>query len=196
MTHFMEEKTKILEGYICALDDAITKSDEGKAKELQTEIIAVYEPEIPSLKNELDNYSISCVTHFGTSTPVDYIGDAKLLKAKLQNYKLNLASGLYKPFQGTDGAVTVTQHVNQDVSTEVVITLEQTISNIQSLPETALSAEDKDILSGKIAAISSEKNKEKRWEKVSGALKWIAEKGIQVGIAALPYIAKALEATS
>ena len=193
MTHFMEEKIKILEDYIRALDDAITKRNAEKARELQTEIIAVYEPEIDSLKSELDGCKLN---YFGSSRPVDYIGDAKLLKAKLQNYKLNLASGLYKPFRGTDGAVTVTQHVNQDVSTEVVITLEQTISNIQSLPETALSAEDKDILSGKIAAISSEKNKEKRWEKVSGALKWIAEKGIQVGIAALPYIAKALEATS
>lgn len=193
MTHFMEEKTKILEGYICALDDAITKSDEGKAKELQTEIIAVYEPEIPSLKNELDNYSFE---HAYTHTRADYIGDAKLLKAKLQNYKLNLVTGLYRPFQDADGAVTVTQQVNQDVSTEVVITLDQVISSIQDLPETALSAEDKDILSGKLAAISSEKDKEKRWEKVSGSLKWIAEKGIQVGIAALPYIAKALEATS
>ena len=189
----MEEKIKILEDYICALDDAITKRSAEKARELQTEIIAVYEPEIDSLKSELDGCKLN---YFGSSRPVDYIGDAKLLKAKLQNYKLNLASGLYKPFRGTDGAVTVTQHVNQDVSTEVVITLGQTISNIQGLPETALSAEDKDILSGKIAAISSEKNKEKRWEKVSGALKWIAEKGIQVGIAALPYIAKALEATS
>ena len=104
----------------------------------------------------------------------------------------------FKPFQGADGAgtVTVTQHVNQDVCTEVVITLDQVISSIQDLPATELSAEDKDILSGKIAAISSEKDKEKRWEKVSGTLKWIAEKGIQVGIAALPYIAKALEATS
>ena len=91
MTHFMEEKIKVLEGYICALDDAITKKDVGKAKELQTEIIAVYEPEIESLKSELDNYSF---THYGANTPVDYIGDAKLLRAKLQNYKLNLASGL------------------------------------------------------------------------------------------------------
>lgn len=103
---------------------------------------------------------------------------------------------MYRPFQNADSTVTVTQHVNQDVSTEVVITLDQVISCIQDLPETALSAEDKDILSGKLAAISSEKDKEKRWEKVSGTLKWIAEKGIQVGIAALPYIAKALEATS
>ena len=193
MLHFMEEKIKKVDDYIDELDNVIAKKDVGGAKELQTEIIAVYEPEIDALTRQLDSYDIS---HAYSDNPVDYIGDAKLLKAMLQNYKLNLASGLYKPFRRTDGAVTVTQHVNQDVSTEVVITLEQTISNIQSLPETALSAEDKDILSGKIAAISSEKNKEKRWEKVSGVLKWIAEKGIQVGIAALPYIAKALEATS
>ena len=38
MTHFMEEKIKILEDYICMLEDAITKKDVGKAKELQTEI--------------------------------------------------------------------------------------------------------------------------------------------------------------
>lgn len=193
MTHFMEEKIKVLEGYICALDDAITKKDVGKAKELQTEIIAVYEPEIDSLKSELDNYSL---THYGASTPVDYIGDAKLLRAKLQNYKLNLASGLYKPFQGVDGAVTVTQHVNQDVSTSVVINLEQTIHSILQLPESVLSDDEKEILSGKIASISAEKDRKKRWEKVSGALKWIADKGIQVGIAALPYITKMLEATS
>lgn len=193
MTLFMEEKIKVLEGYICALDDAITKSDEGKAKELQTEIIAVYEPEIPSLKDELDNYSFK---HAYTHTRADYIGDAKLLKAKLQNYKLNLVTGLYRPFQDADGAVTVTQHVSQDVSTSVIINLEQAIHNIQELPESVLSSEEKEILSGKIASISAEKDKEKRWEKVSGALKWIAEKGIQVGIAALPYIAKALEAIS
>ena len=193
MTHFMEEKTKILEGYICALDDAITKSDEGKAKELQTEIIAVYEPEIPSLKNELDNYSFK---HAYTHARADYIGDAKLLKAKLQNYKLNLVTGLYRPFQDADGAVTVTQHVSQDVSTSVIVNLEQVIHNIQELPESVLSSEEKEILSGKIVSISAEKDKEKRWGKVCSALKWITEKGIQVGIAALPYIAKALEATS
>ena len=193
MTHSMEEKIRTIDGYIEHLEDSISTGDSKKAENLQTEIIAVYEPEIESLKSELDNYSI---TQFDTSTPVDYIGDAILLKAKLQNYKLNLASGLYKPFQGVDGAVTVTQHVNQDVSTSVVINLEQTIHSILQLPESVLSDDEKEILSGKIASISAEKDREKRWEKVSGVLKWIADKGIQVGIAALPYITKMLEATS
>lgn len=193
MTHFMEEQIKIIDEYIGRLNDAIEGNDREKAKKLQTEIIAVYEPEIDSLKSELDNYNFA---HFGTNTPVDYVGDAKLLKAKLQNYKLNLASGLYKPFQSAEGAVTVTQHVNQDVNATLVVTFEQVIHNIQQLPDSVLSDEEKEVLSGKIAAISAEKDKEKRWGKVCSALKWIAEKGIQVGIAALPYIAKTLEATS
>ena len=193
MTHSMEEKIRTIDGYIEHLEDSISTGDSKKAKNLQTEIIAVYEPEIDGLKVNLDNYDVS---HLYSNNPVDYIGDAKLLKAKLQNYKLNLASGLYKPFQSAEGAVTVTQHVNQDVNATLVVTFEQVIHNIQQLPDSVLSDEEKEVLSGKIAAISAEKDKEKRWGKVCSALKWIAEKGIQVGIAALPYIAKTLEATS
>ena len=193
VTHFMEEKLQMLESYINKLDTAVSENDIAKARALQREIIAVYDPEIESLKDGLDSHVVSY--SFQNTPPVDYIGDAILLKAKLQNYKLNLASGLYKPFQSAEGAVTVTQHVNQDVNATLVVTFEQVIHNIQQLPDSVLSDEEKEVLSGKIAAISAEKDKEKRWGKVCSALKWIAEKGIQVGIAALPYIAKALEET-
>lgn len=194
MTHSMEEKLQMLESYINKLDTAVSENDIAKARSLQREIIAVYEPEIASLRSQLDSQDVSHL--FQNAPSVDYIGDAKLLQKKLQNYRLNLASGICKPFQNSDGAVTVTQHVSQDVSTSVIVNLEQAIHNIQELPESVLSSEDKEILSGKIASISAEKDKEKRWGKVCSALKWIAEKGIQVGIAALPYIAKTLEATS
>ena len=193
MTHFMEEKLQMLESYINKLDTAVSENDIAKARALQREIIAVYDPEIESLRGGLDSQSIS--HSFKNSPPVDYIGDARLLRVKLQNYRLNLASGIYKPFQNSDGAVTVTQHVSQDVSTSVIVNLEQAIHNIQELPESVLSSEEKEILTGEIASISAEKDKEKRWGKVCSALKWIAEKGIQVGIAALPYITKMLEET-
>lgn len=194
MTHSMEEKLQMLESYIDKLETAVSQNDNATAKTLQREIIAVYEPEIASLRSQLDSQDVSHL--FQNASSVDYIGDAKLLQKKLQNYRLNLVTGIYKPFQSSDGAVTVTQHVSQDVSTSVIVNLEQAIHNIQELPESVLSSEDKEILSGKIASISAEKDKEKRWGKVCSALKWIAEKGIQVGIAALPYIAKTLEATS
>ena len=76
------------------------------------------------------------------------------------------------------------------------MSLEQTIRTINELPSTILSDQDKEILNGKIASLSIENDKQKRWEKVGNTLKWIAEKGIEVGTAALPYIVKALEAGS
>lgn len=190
MTNAMEQKLQMIEGYIGKLEDVVTNCNRDEAKNLQIEIIGVYGSEIEGLKTNLDNYSSAS---FYPNGQVDFIRDAKLLKAKLTNYKLNLESGLYKPFQNSEGGVMVTQHVNQDTSMMVIVTLKQTIDNIQELPDAVLSAEEKEVLSGKIAAISAEKDKQKKWEKVCGALKWIADKGVQVGIATLPYIVKTLE---
>lgn len=194
MTHYMEEKLKMLDAYINELNSAVQEKNIQNAKRLQTEVIAVYGSEIESLTSELDNYNV--VKHWSGGTSVDYIGDARLLSAKLANYKINLASGLYRHFKDSDGAVNVTQQVSQDVTTTVTLTLEQTIKVVNELPPTALSDQDKEILNGKIASISIENDKQKRWEKVGNTLKWIAEKGIEVGTAALPYIVKALEAGS
>lgn len=194
MTHFMEEKLKMLDKYINELNVAVEEKNTANAKRLQTEVIAVYELEIESLRNELDNYNVA--KHWNGNTPVDYIGDARLLSAKLANYKLNLASGLYRHFKDTDGTVNVTQQVSQDVTTSVTISLEQTVKNINELPSSELSDQDKEILNGKLASISVEGDRQKRWDKVGNVLKWIAEKGIEVGTVALPYIVKALEAGS
>lgn len=194
MTHFMEEKLKMLDKYINELNAAVEEKNTANAKRLQTEVIAVYDSEIELLKNELDNYNVA--KHWGGNTPVDYIGDARLLAAKLLNYKLNLASGLYRHLKDGDGTVNVTQQVTQDVSNTVSVSLEQTIKCINELPSSELSDQDKEILNGKLASISVESDKQKRWDKVGNVLKWIAEKGIEVGTAALPYIVKALEAGS
>ena len=194
MTHFMEEKLKMLDKYINELNTSVEEKNTENAKRLQTEVIAVYDSEIESLKNGLDSYSIA--KRWGGNTTVDYIGDARLLSAKLVNYKLNLASGLYRHFKDADGTVNVTQQVSQDVTNTVAVSLQQTIKNINELPSSELSDQDKEILNGKLASISVENDKQKRWDKVGSVLKWIAEKGIEVGTVALPYIVKALEAGS
>lgn len=194
MTHFMEEKLKMLDKYINELNTSVEEKNTANAKRLQTEVIAVYDSEIESLKNGLDSYNIA--KSWGRNMTVDYIGDARLLSAKLANYKLNLASGLYRYFRDTDGTVNVTQQVSQDVTNTVTVSLKQTIKNINELPSYELSDQDKEILNGKLASISSENDKQKRWDKVGSVLKWIAEKGIEVGTVALPYIVKALEAGS
>lgn len=194
MTNNMEEKLKMLDNYINELNTAVEENNTENAKRLQTEVIAVYDSEIASLKNKLDNYDT--IGHWCGNTPVDYIGDARLLSAKLNNYKLNLASGLYLHLKDADGTVNVTQQVSQDVTNTVTVSLEQTIKNINELSSSELSDQDKEILNGKLASISVENDKQKRWDKVGSVLKWIAEKGIEVGTAALPYIIKSLEAGS
>ena len=191
MSNSMEEKLRLLDKYINELNTAAEEKNIKNADKLQTEVIAVYDSEIESLRNGLDNYNLA--KHWGGNSPVDYIGDARLLAAKLLNYKVNLSSGLYRHFKDADGTVNVTQQVSQDVTNTVTVTLEQTIKNINELPSSELSDEDKEILNGKLASISVESNKKKRWEKVGNVLKWISEKGIEVGTAALPYIIKALE---
>ena len=95
MTHSMEEKLQMLESYIDKLETAVSQNDNATAKTLQREIIAVYEPEIATL-SQLDSQDVSHL--FQNAPSVDYIGDAKLLQKKLQNYRLNLVTGIYKPF--------------------------------------------------------------------------------------------------
>ena len=180
----MEEKIKFVEEYIAKLQNAIDSKDSKAAERLQDEIIAIFDSEIDNIRGLLDNYS------YGTS--VNFLGDAEMLKGKLINYKLNLQSGLCFSKNNQNG-VNVTQQVTQQVQTDIRLSFEQVISRIQELPQNNLSDEEKDILCGKLTAIEMSKDKKSRWEKVQDTLKWIAEKGIEIGVAALPYIAKALE---
>lgn len=62
---------------------------------------------------------------------------------------------------------------------------------IQKLPEDVLSQEDKDELEEKLAAVEVARNgkdKEKLASKVVNVLKYITDKGVEVGIAVLPYL--------
>ena len=174
----------MLDSYIQQLAQAVESNDVKAAKTLQNEIISVYDNEIDGIKTGLDNYNTD---FFMTKLP-DFIGDARILRAKLQNYKLNLLSGLYGEFRSRDNAIKVTQSVQQQANTSISISLEQTVSNINSLSQESLSDDDKEILCGKLASLSAEKSKDSKWEKAQGALKWIAEKGFEVGKIALPYI--------
>lgn len=189
MANALDEKLNLIQEYIDRLDECISDKNFAQTKELQKEIISVFRTEIAGIKNGLDNYSTSRL--YGDCGPVDYLGDAKKLKAKLINYKANLKSGLTK-LQSNDGVVNVTQNVSQENVIDFAMSLESVINVVNELPTEMLTDEDKEILSGKLANISAEKDKSKRWEKVGNALKWIADKSVDVGKAALPYIIKAI----
>lgn len=183
----MDEKIAIIENYISQADQIIESGNVELAKNFQREVIAVYREEIAGITDGLDNYNL-----VRNGRQPDFLGDAKLLKMKLLNYKTNLTSGLFKALGNGEGmAITVAQNATQ--TTTLTITLEQTIENIQRIPDDVLNAEEKDALSGKLAIISAEKDKQSKWDKVKDVLKWLGDKSVEVGIAALPYIAQALK---
>lgn len=184
-------KIEMLDYYIKKADEIIASNDINDARIFQNEIIAVYENEIKNIREMLDSYS------WATSLDnhkVDYIGDVKLLKAKLINYKNNLETGLYKEFLPYKAnTLNVTQNSSQNMNNTVQITFEQTISAVEKLSDEILSQTDKEILLGKLTAISNTNDKSTRWEKIRDILKWIANRGIEVGIAALPYIVEVMK---
>lgn len=187
MNFFFTEKIEMLDNYIRQLTQSVESNDITAAKTLQNEIISVYDHEINGIRTGLDNYSAV----LSTSKSVNFLSDARILRSKLENYRLNLLSGLYDKFQNHDNAIKVTQSVQQQTNNNIVISLEQTVSDINSLPQESLSDEDKEILCGKLASLSAEKSKKSKWEKAQGVLKWIAEKGFEVGKIALPYVLQA-----
>ena len=64
---------------------------------------------------------------------------------------------------------------------------------IESIPNEKLSLDEKEQLEGKLSKLEIEKEKSKVWDKAQSVLKWIADKGVEVGIAALPYIVEMLK---
>ena len=78
-----------LQRYINSLDEVIASGDTFKAEELQDEIIAVFEPELGSMRTKLTNYQPFVMGTFGgktvdSSSPVDFIKDARTLRSRLQ----------------------------------------------------------------------------------------------------------------
>ena len=189
----MDKKIQKIDEYIEKLDYVIEINNESEAGQLRREIIAVYEHEIKGIRNGLDAYSADRAL---VSRPYNDVRDARLLRAKLDNYKINLKTGLLTVLRGNDSSVNVIQNNQQEMHSSITITLQQTISDINSLPENILSNEEKEILCGKLATLSAEKNSKSRWEKAQGILKWIADKSIELGKVALPYVLQAIQNTS
>ena len=186
----------LIDEYIekCNAPDSLSY-DEGK--DLIREIVGTFIDEIPNIKTGLDMYRSRLYT---SSVIYDVNGDLHKLKAKLRKLKEDKeAAAVAIPPAGPVFNITQTQsndNVNHNSQT-VTIELENVIDSIEELTSNgALLEEEKDILIGKLTALDNaakkRSNKKDVWAKASGIMKWIADKGVDVGIAALPYILQAL----
>lgn len=77
-------------------------------------------------------------------------------------------------------------------SSNVSISLADTISCINSIPNNKLSENDKSVITERLKELSSDKSWNK-WEKTKAIIKWIADKGFEVTTAVLPFILNSLK---
>lgn len=179
----MNSKIELINEYI----ERCEKCTQENAKSLVDEIVAIYEYEIKGIITNLKSYGPG---HRNISE-IEYLDDVKLLKAHLSNHKANLENNL-RFNEGTPSQIfNINQSQNAEIS--ISITFEQTISAIEAIPDETLSQDEKELLEGKLSKLNAEKDKSKLWKNAQSVLKWIAEKGFEVGLAALPYIAEAIK---
>lgn len=106
-------------------------------------------------------------------------------KRELENLRLEVE------LSKSNVTINNTNHNEANATSTVSITIDQTIKAINEIPPEVLSADEKEELEEKLSALEIAKNtgnKEKISAKLGKVLKYVADKGIEVGIAALPYL--------
>lgn len=173
----MALKEEILKEFIEKCDNC----ESNRYEKLITEIVATFDNEIKDITSGLDSYHI--MRAYDDSRPVDYVNDLQILKSKLRNYLATIEmNNVNNKSSGQ------TFNINQTVS--VNISFEQTIENIDKIPKDNLSDEDKEKLISDLTKLKFSKDKNKIWDNAKSILKWLADKSVEVGIAALPYISE------
>lgn len=90
-------------------------------------------------------------------------------------------------------SINITQNQNnaQSQNVNISITIDQVFESIKQIPDEVLPQDEKDELEDKISAVETAKNakdKSKLAAKIGAVMKYIVDKGIEVGIAVLPYL--------
>lgn len=187
--------------YIADCEKCLIEQDVKKAEELENAIIAVFSDDIKGIKGGLDRYKAR-VYSVGTVVKYDYLGDIKILKAKLEYYKAGLederTETINVPLTPSININNVNENSNAANATNVTqVTYEQVVESIQSLSDSSLTNAEKEELEDKIGAIElalRNQDKVKAMNKIGAVLRFIAEKGIEVGIAVLPYLGQISQA--
>lgn len=144
-------------------------------------MVRVYEVDIKNFAVGLSGYV------FG-SEEEDLIGDLELVLGHLRHYRAKIA---LESVSGNTNTVNVqASAVNQNSVTNV-LTITQVAEQVQSIPDSVLNDDLKKELKCLLLDLDAVKNKpkaesESRLQKI---LAWMSDKGVDVAIAVLPYIA-------
>ena len=137
---------------------------------------------------------------FGDPLAGDEIRDLELLRHKLENYRSDLIASEHRRItelekQKPYPAITITNDNKSLSESHATATMSfsftDTLQNIAGLPSNVLTPEEKEELEEKLLALEGARNNQDKARvgvKIGSVLKYIAEKGVEVAIATLPYL--------
>lgn len=144
-------------------------------------MVRVYEVDIKNFAVGLSGYG------FG-SEEEDLRGDLELILGHLRHYRAKIA---LESVSGSMNTVNIqASAVNQNSVTNV-LTITQVAEQVQSIPDSVLDDDLKNELKCLLLDLDAVKNKPKAESesRLQKALAWMSDKGVDVAIAVLPYIA-------
>lgn len=167
--------------HINYLEDVLASGIDGEdLSKVYTRIDSIY-------FDEYDSYSrgLSCDA-YSTCKPCD---DQTILRIEKLRYIRDKEMRQLRAAENQKTYVNIQQDTTNSNSLESSVTVDiaTTISQIDSLPESSLSDNDKTLLKGMVADLT-EKDGKKRETKLKKLLGWLSTKGADVFIAAMPYI--------
>lgn len=158
---------------------------EAEARSFIKHIVQIYQDNIKTIGMGLGGYGDGC-------KGAPYQKDLGYIKDQLRRYRVKLAADFAK---GPQNSISVhASAVNQN-SNENVLTVTQTAEQIQAIPESVLSEDLKSELKLLLLDIDSARGKSKKDAegKLKKVLDWLADKGVDVALAALPYVLNVLQ---
>lgn len=167
--------------HINFLEDVLTSGIEGEElSKAYARIDSIY-------FEEYDSYScgLSCEAY----SPYEPCDDQTILRIEKLRYIRDKEMRQLRAAENQKTYVNMQQDTTNSNSLESSVTVDiaTTISQIDSLPESSLSDNDKTLLKGMVADLA-EKDGKKRETKLKKLLGWLSTKGADVFIAAMPYI--------
>lgn len=155
-------------------------SDDGRRRYIDR-MVRVYEVDIKNFAVGLSGYG------FG-SEEEDLIGDLELILGHLKHYRAKIA---LESVSGNMNTVNVQANAVNQNSVTNVLTITQVAEQVQSIPESVLDDDLKKELKCLLLDLETVKNKPKKEaeSRIQKILAWMSDKGVDVAIAAFPYIA-------
>ena len=188
------EKIKKLEEHIEECRNILDKKKPKEAESQIKKIKKAYEGTKQFNTKQYDEYDTGFISMLEANSPLQ-LNRLEGLISKLEVYRAELIDEYNtqkKQNQTNQQNININNQNNNtsNASINQNITIKSTIEDINKIPDNILDKEAKEYLEEILYSIETlkEENKDKAKEKVFKVLKYIIDKGFEVGIAILPYL--------